>query len=194
MTYLIYPQDANLTLVGEIYFLWKYIYRSVLFGLFLLSFEWNHRGHKPCLSLPNHVCSTARLAARPHALRPCARQPRGCHFNWLWALGRWGKQSISCNFTYSFGYRFNIGLEYFSTVTSTTEDLNHSGRSKTICAWSIPCAHLVTSCADHAMCEIAASRRTSKASLKPTSDKIPRQKTILCLWIKFKKFLALPVQ
>jgi hypothetical protein len=29
----------------------------------------------------NHVCSTARLAARPHALRPCARQPRGCHFN-----------------------------------------------------------------------------------------------------------------
>jgi hypothetical protein len=32
----------------------------------------------------NHVCSTARLAARPHALRTCARQPRGCHFNWLW--------------------------------------------------------------------------------------------------------------
>ena len=34
--------------------------------------------------LPNNVCSTARLAARPHALRPCARQPRGCHFNWSW--------------------------------------------------------------------------------------------------------------
>ncbi len=34
--------------------------------------------------LPNNVCSTARLAARPHALRPCARQPRGCHFNFLW--------------------------------------------------------------------------------------------------------------
>ena len=32
----------------------------------------------------NVVCSTARLASRPHALRPCARQPRGCHFNWLW--------------------------------------------------------------------------------------------------------------
>jgi hypothetical protein len=29
----------------------------------------------------NHVCSTVRLAARPHALRPCARQPRGCHYN-----------------------------------------------------------------------------------------------------------------
>jgi hypothetical protein len=27
-----------------------------------------------------HVCSTARLTARPHALRPCACQPRGCHF------------------------------------------------------------------------------------------------------------------
>ena len=36
--------------------------------------------------LPNNVCSTARLAARPHALRPCARQPRGCHCNWLWAF------------------------------------------------------------------------------------------------------------
>ena len=23
-------------------------------------------------------------SARPHALRPCARQPRGCYFNWLW--------------------------------------------------------------------------------------------------------------
>jgi len=34
--------------------------------------------------LPNNVCSTARLAARPHALLPCARQPRGCHYNWLW--------------------------------------------------------------------------------------------------------------
>ena len=33
------PQDANLTLVGAIFFLWKYIYRSVLFGLFLISFE-----------------------------------------------------------------------------------------------------------------------------------------------------------
>jgi hypothetical protein len=31
----------------------------------------------------HHVCSTACLAARPHALRPCARQPRGCHCNWL---------------------------------------------------------------------------------------------------------------
>ncbi len=31
--------------------------------------------------LPSNVCSTARLAARPHALRPCARQPSGCHFN-----------------------------------------------------------------------------------------------------------------
>jgi hypothetical protein len=41
--------------------------------------------HAPLLiPLPNNVCSTARLAARPHALRPCARQPRGCHFNWLW--------------------------------------------------------------------------------------------------------------
>jgi hypothetical protein len=29
-----------------------------------------------------HVCSTARLTARPHALRPCARQPRGCHYKW----------------------------------------------------------------------------------------------------------------
>ena len=29
-----------------------------------------------------HVCSTARLAARPHALRPCACLPRGCHFKW----------------------------------------------------------------------------------------------------------------
>ena len=28
--------------------------------------------------LPNNVCSAARLAARPHAWRPCARQPRGC--------------------------------------------------------------------------------------------------------------------
>jgi hypothetical protein len=27
-----------------------------------------------------HVCSTARLAARLHALRPCARQPRGYHY------------------------------------------------------------------------------------------------------------------
>ena len=34
-------------------------------------------------SFPNNVCFTV-LAARPHALRPCARQPRGCHFNWLW--------------------------------------------------------------------------------------------------------------
>ena len=25
-----------------------------------------------------------RLASRPHALRPCTRQPRGCHFNWSW--------------------------------------------------------------------------------------------------------------
>jgi hypothetical protein len=33
--------------------------------------------------LPNNDCSTVRLASRPHALRPCARQPRGCHFNWL---------------------------------------------------------------------------------------------------------------
>jgi hypothetical protein len=32
----------------------------------------------------NHVCSTARLASRQHALRPCVRQPRGCHCNWLW--------------------------------------------------------------------------------------------------------------
>ena len=31
--------------------------------------------------LPNNVCSTVRLAARPHAFRPCARQPRGCYFN-----------------------------------------------------------------------------------------------------------------
>ena len=23
-------------------------------------------------------------SVRPHALRPCARQPRGCYFNWLW--------------------------------------------------------------------------------------------------------------
>jgi hypothetical protein len=29
-----------------------------------------------------HVCSTARLTARPHALRPCARQPRGCHLKY----------------------------------------------------------------------------------------------------------------
>ena len=34
-------------------------------------------------SFPNNVCFTV-LAARPHALRPCARLPRGCHFNWLW--------------------------------------------------------------------------------------------------------------
>ena len=31
--------------------------------------------------LPNNVCSTARLATRPHALHPCACQTRGCHFN-----------------------------------------------------------------------------------------------------------------
>ena len=30
-----------------------------------------------------HVCSTARLTARPHALRPCARQPRGCHYKFV---------------------------------------------------------------------------------------------------------------
>jgi hypothetical protein len=34
-----YPQNANLTLVGEIYFPWRYIFRSVLFGLVLFSFE-----------------------------------------------------------------------------------------------------------------------------------------------------------
>jgi hypothetical protein len=32
----------------------------------------------------NNVRCPARLAARPHALRPCARQPRGCHHKWLW--------------------------------------------------------------------------------------------------------------
>jgi hypothetical protein len=36
------------------------------------------RGHPSS----KHVCSTARLTARPHALRPCARQPRGCHSKW----------------------------------------------------------------------------------------------------------------
>ena len=34
-----YPQDANLTLVGKIYFPSRYIFPSVLFGLFLFSFE-----------------------------------------------------------------------------------------------------------------------------------------------------------
>ena len=29
-----------------------------------------------------HVCSTSLLTSRPLALRPCARQPRGCHYKW----------------------------------------------------------------------------------------------------------------
>jgi hypothetical protein len=54
------------------------IYRLVYFCLVLSkTAAATSRGYPSA----NHVCSTARLAARPHALRPCARQPRGCHFN-----------------------------------------------------------------------------------------------------------------
>jgi hypothetical protein len=51
---------------------------------FLICFVWLSEIKQSQLrvSFSKHVCSTARLAARPHALRPCARQPRGCHYNW----------------------------------------------------------------------------------------------------------------
>ncbi len=37
----------------------------------------------PLYLLPNNVCfDHSPPSARPHVLRPCVRQPRGCHFNY----------------------------------------------------------------------------------------------------------------
>ena len=65
---------------GQVYLTVKHICPVVL--LSVLIFSKPTRARAGFLS-SKHVCSTARLAARPHALRPCARLPRGCHHKWL---------------------------------------------------------------------------------------------------------------
>ena len=63
---------------GQIYLTMKYICPLVFLSVLIFS-----KPTRACRGYPSskHVCSTARLTARPHALRPCARLPRGCHFN-----------------------------------------------------------------------------------------------------------------
>ena len=64
---------------GSIYWTVKYICPVNLLSVLIFSKQTRAcRGHPSS----KHVCSTARLTARPHALRPCARQPRGCHCKW----------------------------------------------------------------------------------------------------------------
>ena len=64
---------------GSIYWTVKYICPVNLLSVLIFS-----KQTRACRGYPSskHVCSTACLTARPHALRPCARQPRGCHLKW----------------------------------------------------------------------------------------------------------------
>ena len=64
---------------GQIYLTVKYICPVNLLLVLIFS-----KPTRACRGYPSskHVCSTARLTARPHALRPCARLPRGCHYKW----------------------------------------------------------------------------------------------------------------
>ena len=64
---------------GQIYLTMKYICPLVFLLVLIFS-----KPTRACRGYPSskHVCSTARLVARPHALRPCACLPRGCHLKW----------------------------------------------------------------------------------------------------------------
>jgi hypothetical protein len=71
-------------------------------------------------------CQQTLPSARPHVLRPCVRQPRGCHFNWLWpfVMLRATPQLFSAQPRLCSGF---VMIEGFSSLASPGHARMHIG-------------------------------------------------------------------